>query len=423
MTRPPGEGASGTPSGRRRQWLLGLIAFLLFTDGVLVGALLRLRLTGARATAAGHEHGAIDWTSPTPSDLRVAIAFGALQRDGLAAALDALERAAAEDSTVLRGAHQLAHALGRTAVAANGGDASVIRQCRPDFASGCFHGVVEAAVQVRGRVDMPELERMCLGAGTEERPGPVQECIHGLGHGVLGVTGFDLDAALHDCDGLSRSHAGPCYSGAFMEAINSAVGESKLGGPGGHAHRAGMGMDYGGHGNHAPGPGHQLVIDSLDPYSPCDRFEDPYAAECWVFQGFVILRSRGFEPAQALKACDQAPRQRVVPCYESMGLQLTGLFQRGDAWVIEQCGRGRPDLAQHCAAGAARALVQMDWSGGRAARFCTASPVAWKDACYRSTAGVLTSFASSAERKTLCAAVEPAYAEPCRRVAGLEPRS
>ncbi len=420
MTSPPGEGPRGTPSGRRRQWFLGLIAFLLFTDGALVGALLSLRLAGARAPAAGHEHGVIDWTNPTPSDLRVAAAFGALRRDGLAAALDALGRAAAEDSTVLRGGHQLAHALGRTAVAANGGDASVIRQCRPDFASGCFHGVVEAAVQARGRVDMAELERMCLGAGDEDRPGAIHECMHGLGHGVLGATGFDLQAGLRDCDGLTSGFASWCYSGAFMEAINSAFGESGLGSGGGHAHHAGM--DQGAHAGHAAVLGHQLAIDPTDPYSPCDRFADPYAAECWVFQGFVILRARGFDPTQALTICDQAPPQRVGSCYESIGLQLTGLFQKGDAWVIEQCGHGRPELAPHCGAGAARALVQIDWSGGQATRFCAAVPADWKDTCYGTAGGTLVAFASPAERATLCAAVELAYVEPCRSAPALHRR-
>jgi len=418
VTGPDGEATGRTPPRRLRPVLLGLIGLLLFTDGALVGALSSLRLTRGRAPAAGREHRATDWTRPTPSDLRVAAAFGALQRDGLAAALDALERAAAEDSMVLRGGHQLAHALGRMAVAANGGDASVIRQCRPDFASGCFHGVVEASVQARGRVDMAELEGMCLGAGAEDRPGAIHECMHGLGHGVLGATGFDLQGALHDCDGLTSGFASWCYSGAFMEAINFATGESKLGGAGGHADHAGM--DHGAPAGHAAGPGHQFGIDPKDPYSPCDRFADPYAAECWVFQGFVILRARGFDPAQALKICDQAPRQRVVPCYESIGLQLTGLFQRGDAWVIEQCGYGRPELAPHCGAGAARALVQMDWSGGQAARFCAAVPAAWKDACYRTAGGTLIAFASRAERATLCAVVEPAYVEPCRRAAALE---
>ncbi|HEY8106148.1 MAG TPA: hypothetical protein VIE46_08560 [Gemmatimonadales bacterium] len=416
---------SSVPGVNGRLWSVGLIGLLLFADGALVGALVGPRIMRAPSSlpAAGHDHemGAIDWTRPTPSDLRVAAAFGALQREGLAAALDALERAAAEDSLVLRGGHQLAHALGRMAVAANGGDAAVIRQCRPDFASGCYHGVVEAAVQARGRVDMTDLEHMCLGAGGEDHPGAVHECMHGLGHGVLGATGFDLQAGLRDCDRLTSTFASWCYSGAFMEAINSALGESTLGGGGGHAHHAGM--DHGAHAGHATGPGHQLAIDPRDPYSPCDRFANPYATECWVFQGFVTLRAQALDAGKALLVCDQAPRERVVSCYESLGLQLTGLFQKGDAWVIDRCRLGRPDLAPHCGAGAARALVQIDWSGGRASRFCAATPAGWKDACYESAARTLAAFAAPSARATVCGAVEPAYVESCRKAAGLAPRS
>lgn len=409
-----GSALGGAP--RRRSLVLALVALLLFADGVLVGVLLARRFRGGlRAAPDQVERG---WNRPTRTDLRVAAAFAALGRGGLGAALDALEQAAAEDSTVLRGGHQLAHALGRMAVAQNGGDASVIRQCRPDFASGCYHGVVEASVQSRGRVDMAELQRMCLGAGSDERPGAIHECMHGLGHGVLGAEGFDLQAGLRDCGGLTSGYASSCYSGAFMEAVNSAVGESTLGEAGGHAGHAAMG--HGGPAGQATGRAPALTIDPKDPYSPCDRFADPYAAECWVFQGFVILRAEGFNAARALEVCERAPHDRVGACYESVGFQLTGLFQRDDAWLVEQCGQAPPGRAPSCGAGVARALVQMDWSGERSVRFCAAAPAAWKQACYAAGAEALTGFASAAQRAALCAGVEQPYADGCRRAAALE---
>jgi hypothetical protein len=350
----------------------------------------------------------------------VAAAFGALQREGLGASLDVLEHAAAEDSAVLRDGHQLAHALGRQAVAARGGDASVISECRPSFASGCYHGVVEGSLKARGHLDMGVLKRMCAAAGSDERPGPVYECVHGLGHGVLGAVGFDLGAALHYCDALGSGFDAWCHSGVFMEAITSSLGEPSrdaAAAPGSsHAGMAHAGMDRAEHASLA----HQLSLDPADPYSPCDRFEDPYGAACWRYQGFVILRDHAFDPAEALRTCDEAPRGRAGSCYESIGHQLTGLFQRGDAWVIEQCARGSPDLAPHCAAGAALALAQMDWSGASAARFCEASPPQWKSACYRTTAGLLTAVASRAQRTKLCSQIESDYVKPCRRAAALD---
>lgn len=134
----------------------------------------------------------------------------------------------------------------------------------------------------------------------------------------------------------------------------------------------------------------------------------------------MILRSRSFDAGEALRTCDQAPGGRAVDCYESIGLQITGLFQHDDAWVLAQCARGRPDLAAHCAAGAARALVQIDWSGERAAELCRASPAAWKDACYRKTGEFLSALASPARRAALCARIEQQYLEVCRQAAGLD---
>jgi hypothetical protein len=98
---------------------------------------------------------------------------------------------------------------------------------------------------------------------------------------------------------------------------------------------------------------------------------------------------------------------------------MTGLFQRGDAWVLEQCGRGQSALAPHCAAGATLALDAMDWTGGRAARFCTAARPEWKDTCYRTAAATLVDLAAPARRAAFCASVEPSFTATCREAAEL----
>jgi len=338
----------------------------------------------------------------------VAAAFDTLRHGGrLAGALNLLERAAATDSAVLRDGHQLAHALGRLAVVESHGDASVVSQCRPDFASGCYHGVVEAFVQARGRVDMGELEQMCAAAGGDDAPGPVHECVHGLGHGVFGAVG-DLGTTLQHCDALKPDLDAWCREGAFMEAMSPAMTDS---GPG-RMHGMSQTMHHS-----------QLRVDAADPYSPCDRFDGPDGSACWVFQGFLILRDRGFDTEKALRACDGAPAGRTRDCYESIGLQVAGLSQRDDAWIIGQCAGGRPDVAPACAAGAARALVQMDWSGERAARFCRASPGGWKDACYRRMGEFLADLAGPARRRALCERVEPGYIGLCRQAVGIDPAS
>jgi hypothetical protein len=226
---------------------------------------------------------------------------------------------------------------------------------------------------------------------------------------VLGATGYDIQAALVACDALSTPRrAASCHAGAFMEAITAALGAPAM------------------HPTHAPAPAHRkhpappLAIDAADPYSPCRAYGDPYGHSCWLFQGFVILRANQFDAERSLRVCDAAPDGRAPRCYESVGHQLTGLLQRGDAWILEQCSRGQPALAPHCAAGAALALDAMDWSGGRAARLCGAAPAQWKDACYRSAAGALVDLATREDRGRLCVSVEPAYARSCRNAGELE---
>ena len=219
--------------------------------------------------------------------------------DGLPSALDSLERLAASDSLVLRDAHQLAHTLGREALTRSGSDPAILAQCRPAFASGCYHGVVEGLLRLRGRVDMAELQRMCLAAGGPGRTGAVYECAHGVGHGVLGAVGLHVPTALHHCDSLAEPVlAVSCHQGVFMEAITVAMD------PGTGPQLA--------HGHEPHGATLRAAIDPPDPYSPCDQYTDPYADSCWPFQAFVILRRVEFDAGRALRVCDAAPAERVI---------------------------------------------------------------------------------------------------------------
>jgi hypothetical protein len=376
-----------------RRILLGPFALAVLA-AVLLG------LTRQRRPADGGTDARADTVLPSMQAI--------LRRQGLAAALDSLESRAGRDSTLHRDGHQMAHTLGREAVAAHAGDAAIIRECRPAFGSGCYHGVVEASLKAAGRIEVPELELLCVAVEDSRGPGPGFECIHGLGHGILGARRYNLDATLRDCDALSTPRrARSCHAGAFMEAISSGLEAAKM--HGSHSHE----------GVHQDHEVRALPIDAADPYSPCRAYADPYATSCWLFQGFVILRANGFDAGRALRVCDGAPDRRAARCYESIGHQLTGLFHRGDRWILDQCARGQPALAPHCVAGAALALDAMDWSGWRAAHLCAAAPDEWKKTCYRSASGALVDLAPPERRARLCAAVEPAYVGSCREAGEL----
>jgi hypothetical protein len=343
------------PATRRR--LLGLLLALL-----AIAALVALRVVRAERPNAA-------WTEIRADDPRVAGVFHTLQDRGLAAALDSLDRQAERDSLVLRAGHQLAHALGRLAFAGSGRSDTIIAQCSPAFGSGCYHGVVEASLAGRRAVDMTALERMCSRADDASHSGSLFECVHGVGHGVFGAVGGDVAQALHDCDALSAEPLqGSCYEGVFMEAFNTAVANGQQ--TAGHDH----GAAHIGHGGH-------FAVNASDPYSPCREYQRAYGEACWLFQGFMILRRVHFDAGRALEICDQAPEPWVERCYQSVGHQLTGLFQRDDRWVIERCQSGRPALQPKCGAGAVLARIAADWTGRRALGFCGQVPPSWREEC------------------------------------------
>jgi hypothetical protein len=350
------------------------------------------------------------WTELGPSDPRVSGVFAVLHHEGLVQALDSLQRLAQTDSLVLRGGHQLAHALGREAVMARGNDATVIGQCRPIFSSGCFHGVVEGYLNARGRIDVRALNAMCRSAGDVSHPGPIYECMHGLGHGILGAVGLDANLALRYCDQLDgKRYEVSCHEGVFMEAISSALNN--------HDHMHGASLTKGAqasmHG-HAREAGH-LTLDPVDPYSPCRTVDSSYAQSCWLFQGFVLLRRLGFDAKAALDACALAPDGWAGRCTEGVGHQLAGLFQRSDQWILQQCKRSRPELQASCVGGALYALVSLDWSGARAVGFCSAAGSPHATACFAALGPLLYAVAPQGQLATACTEAAPELQKVCLR--------
>ena len=350
------------------------------------------------------------WSEIAPSDLRVAGVFADLQSHGLGAALDSLKAQSSRDSLVLRAGHQLAHALGRQALLANHADAAVIGECRPLFSSGCYHGVVEAYLGVRGTIDMPALDAMCRKAGDEEHPGPVHECMHGLGHGILGALRMNATQSLHYCEQLElERYATSCYEGVFMEAVSSALH---------HPHRHPGQVHTRGSDEHASsdmshGVIGRLAIDSSDPYSPCRSVQAPYARSCWLFQGFLILRRVAFNARKAFDLCAAAPAGWAPRCAESVGHQLTGLFQQDDGWIRSKCNEATGALVSSCIEGALYALVAGDWSGASGVRLCASLEKAHTFQCFRALGPLLQAVAPKGQQASACGRAEPAFQVAC----------
>lgn len=90
-----------------------------------------------------------------------------------------------------------------------------IEVCDASFAYGCYHELTGRAVNDRGKGALPEANAQCRESEN------FLSCQHGIGHGILSVTGYKRDAlisALDTCASLADADTiGGCIGGVFME--------------------------------------------------------------------------------------------------------------------------------------------------------------------------------------------------------------
>ena len=148
---------------------------------------------------------------------------------GARAALQAFTVAIGRIPEVRQDCHLISHAIGagayvryrdpgRAFVAAG----ALAMTC----SSGYYHGVLQRALH---GVDASQIARVartvCASRAATSTPFVHAQCVHGLGHGLLIYTAYDLPRALRTCDGLPvRSDQQTCTGGVFMENFTTSLG-------------------------------------------------------------------------------------------------------------------------------------------------------------------------------------------------------
>jgi hypothetical protein len=408
-----------------------------------------------------------------------------LDRSGIAKAMAVLDTIAARNDELRREAHGMAHGLGIAAYKSPETVAQTFAACPNTQISGCYHGVIQGyfldVARRTGTVTAEDLARVC----TPHRANLelYMQCVHGMGHGVMAVTGHRLPDALKLCDLLhGYSEQSGCWSGAFMENIvgathpeHTAEAHAAVSG-GDHAHgdSAHATMDHGsmdhgsmdhsamGHGDtahaamdhgamdhgsmdhsamghegmdhgtmamdhgamqHGDAPAPWKALDPKDPLYPCDAVDAKYGPACYMIQTAAILGQNGGDVAETAKACSTAPADLVRTCYASLGRDLTAYAGRDPKRTAELCGRAGEAAEVDCLAGAAVALYEVDMKPDDAFGLCRAvDGAARKTACYQASARRIHMTLPQPERMgAVCGSAEAEYVAACRAAASLPP--
>ena len=283
--------------------------------------------------------------------------------------------------------HQPAHRAGRLAYEIHGAEA--FRLQRLECHAGGLHGAIEAYFRSHGIADLAaESGQICPATLDDFRR---SQCVHGIGHGLMAWSSYELPDALKACDLLPRDRES-CYTGVFMENIVGSLASH--------------------HGTRAV----KSAYLSDDPHFPCNSVAEPYVASCYFLQTSRMVQLFGHNFAKVAATCATAPEPHRRVCFQSLGRDIGGIVGANPAAAIKACSPAPAGpLRTDCLLGAVQNTFWDAAGQTSAVQFCaTLKDAGEKDACYRSIAArAFDLFGSSDRLKAFCQGIEAGYQGSC----------
>jgi hypothetical protein len=297
--------------------------------------------------------------------------------------------------------HRIAHTIGAAALARYRGNvARTFAEGSASCWSGYYHGALERSLsQVRsynpdalGAV----VRTLCAHRSLRASPWLGDQCVHGIGHGLMIATGYSLPLSLRVCERLGVAlDRTTCKGGVFMENVSSSYGFSSR------------------------------WLDDDDPLFPCTALDGDDRKTCFGFATTRILPSVDWSWERTAAICAEAGGRLSAACFDSFGRDAASQSRLDPAEIQRICASARRyGHESACVAGAARTLVG-NFSGGREASvLCVKAPSAVRSDCFTAVGRVLGRFAPvAATWRADCRAIaaRPTDAAACIRGARAGP--
>jgi len=313
--------------------------------------------------------------------------------EGPKAALALFNRRRETDSVVAGDCHRIAHTIGSAALGYfKGNVAQTYAHGGATCSSGYYHGILERAfANVSSQRGLVRAARsICRGAGVRRRGFLDYQCAHGLGHGLMIQTGYDLPTALSACGRLqTRWDAVSCAGGVFMENGSTVYGLRS-----------------------------QWLRDD-DPLYPCQRIALRWRSSCYLRATTQILRTNHFDWRKTRDVCrGLEPRWRLY-CFRSYGRDAVNYTGGKMASILRLC-RLTSTAEGICLYGASRSFADRDVGLRRAVALCRRAPRA-RGSCFAGVGVVVGLFQpTGARREHACRSLTRAFVEECARAAKAE---
>ena len=323
-------------------------------------------------------------------------AFGNLTyNEGPEVALARLQTMQAENAAVSGNCHRIAHRMGSAALSRYKDKvAPAFIAGTPICASGYYHGIIERAFLGQPTDKLGVVARqLCTDSQITEQKFLFYQCIHGLGHGLMIYTGYDLPGSLKTCDGLNQEFEQvSCSGGVFMENFNSSYGVKSR------------------------------YLRANDPIYPCNKAADRHKAQCYGLVTANLLTRTGYDQKKTADGCRRSERDWVGICFESFGRDVSGIAGKSASKAIASCALAGANEGD-CLYGVAREIVNSDAAGERGARFCGKVKARHRRRCFSGIGSVMASIETQPDRlRAACRRLSGRrYTQPCLEGAGLVP--
>jgi hypothetical protein len=321
-------------------------------------------------------------------------AFGNVAfKQGAKRALSLFDTQMKTDTRVRADCHRIAHVIGSAAYARY--DNNVARTFAvgsSTCASGYYHGILERAfVGVTTKAKLVEVARsLCVASAIRPRSFLDYQCQHGLGHGLMIQTGYDLPIALATCAELrTRWDEVVCTGGAFMENVTT---------------RFGFRSPW---------------LDDEDPLYPCPGIERRHRQSCYLRAPVRVLEYHGSDFAKSAATCAALDRASATACFRGLGREAVSIARYSAGKIISLC-RSAGTHAGECLLGAARTVGDGSGLPGaeRSARMCETAPRGTRSSCF-SGVGIIVGllYPTHASRRAACAKLSGTHAGDCTSAA------
>ena len=312
-------------------------------------------------------------------------------RSGPKAALAVFDRKIATDRTVEALCHRIAHTIGSAAlVRYDGNVAKAFSEGSASCASGYYHGILEKALigaRTKGELTIA-VRGLCDDASVRESTYTAYQCVHGIGHGLMIRSGYNLPLSLEICEQLETGwDQTSCDGGVFMENYNTSYGfESPY-------------------------------VKKNDPLYPCSIVKEQHKLYCYLLITDRLLPFTSYDWAKTAHLCTTVEKDWRATCFQSYGRSASGTARLDAQRLRELCAFAKGQWEGECIYGAVRDIVNTDTKPARAKVFCELVAEKWRGRCYYGAGTILQTLSSSREDlRRDCSTITTRYLEQCTLV-------